>query len=51
MFISYIASTSNDLAKESKRQTISADDVHKALEECDFTEFSEPLEQRLTGVR
>lgn len=49
VFISYISSTSNDIAKEAKRLTISAEDVHKALEDCEFSEFSRMLEWRLSG--
>lgn len=39
----------NDICKESKRQTINADDVLKALEEIDFPEFVEPLKVALEG--
>lgn len=39
----------NDICKESKRQTINADDVLKALEEIDFVEFVEPLKTSLEG--
>jgi len=31
------------MCKESKRQTINADDVLKALDEMEFSEFVEPL--------
>ena len=50
VFISYITSTSNDIAREFKRQTISADDVRHALEDCDFMDFMEPLEERMSGA-
>jgi len=43
VFISYIASTANDCAKDNKRQTIGADDVFTALEELGFTELLGPL--------
>jgi hypothetical protein len=37
------------MCKESKRQTINADDVLKALDEMDFPEFVEPLRTSLQG--
>lgn len=49
VFISYISCTSNDIAREAKRQTISAADVLQALEDCDFAEFGEPLEKKMAG--
>ncbi|GFZ20205.1 nuclear factor Y, subunit B11 [Actinidia rufa] len=39
----------NDVCKESKRQTINADDVFKALEEIEFPEFVVPLKASLEG--
>lgn len=39
----------NEICRESKRQTINADDVLKAVEELDFPEFSEPLMRCLSG--
>lgn len=39
----------NEICRESKRQTINADDVLKAVEELDFTEFCEPLNAALAG--
>lgn len=39
----------NDICKESKRQTINADDVLKALEEMEFPEFIGPLRASLGG--
>lgn len=39
----------NEICRESKRQTINADDVFKAVEELDFPEFSEPLMRCLAG--
>ena len=41
--------SANDMCKESKRQTISADDVLKALDEMEFSEFVEPLRTALQG--
>ncbi len=49
VFINYLASTAHECAKEGKRVTISAADVFKALEELDFTEFVQPLQQYLEG--
>ena len=37
------------MCKESKRQTINADDVLKALDEMEFSEFVEPLRTSLQG--
>jgi hypothetical protein len=37
------------MCKESKRQTINADDVLKALDEMEFAEFVEPLGTSLRG--
>ncbi|XP_022858667.1 DNA polymerase epsilon subunit 3 isoform X2 [Olea europaea var. sylvestris] len=39
IFIHYLSATANDICKESKRQTINAEDVFKALEEIEFSEF------------
>ncbi|GJM99591.1 hypothetical protein PR202_ga16711 [Eleusine coracana subsp. coracana] len=36
IFIHYLSATANDMCKESKRQTINADDVLKALDEMEF---------------
>lgn len=41
--------SANDICKESKRQTINAEDVFKALEEIEFPEFIEPLRASLEG--
>lgn len=39
----------NDICKESKRQTINAEDVLTALEEMEFPEFIGPLRASLDG--
>lgn len=39
----------NDICKESKRQTINAEDVLKAIEAIDFNEFVDPLRDSLDG--
>jgi histone H3/H4 len=49
LFIYYVTSTANDICRESKRQTISAEDVFKALGEIDFEEFVKPLRDSLQG--
>lgn len=41
----------NDITRTSKRHTISTQDVMKALDEVDFSEFVAPLEQCLAGSR
>ncbi|XP_057954443.1 DNA polymerase II subunit B4 [Malania oleifera] len=51
IFIHYISATANDICKESKRQTINADDVLKALEEIEFPEFVHPLRASLDDFR
>ncbi|XAR60144.1 DNA-directed DNA polymerase [Bertholletia excelsa] len=51
IFIHYLSATANDICKESKRQTINADDVFKALEEIEFPEFIGPLKASLEEFR
>ncbi|XP_016488440.1 uncharacterized protein LOC107808429 [Nicotiana tabacum] len=51
IFIHYLSATANDICKESKRQTINAEDVFKALEEIEFPEFIEPLRASLEVFR
>ncbi|XP_031265957.1 DNA polymerase epsilon subunit 3 isoform X1 [Pistacia vera] len=51
IFIHYLSATANDICKESKRQTINADDVLKAIEEIDFPEFVGPLKASLDEFR
>ncbi|RLM86054.1 DNA polymerase epsilon subunit 3 [Panicum miliaceum] len=51
IFIHYLSATANDMCKESKRQTINADDVLKALDEMEFSEFLEPLRTSLQEFR
>ncbi|KAL9274737.1 DNA polymerase II subunit B4-like protein [Drosera capensis] len=43
IFIHYLSATANDICKESRRQTINAEVVLKAVEEIEFPEFIEPL--------
>ena len=42
IFIHILTSTANDICRDGKRQTISVDDVFKAVEELEFGEFGEP---------
>ncbi|KAI5388735.1 DNA polymerase II subunit B4 isoform X1 [Lathyrus oleraceus] len=51
IFIHYLSATANDICKESKRQIINAEDVFKALEETEFTEFVSPLKDSLEEFR
>ncbi|KAJ8768053.1 hypothetical protein K2173_020993 [Erythroxylum novogranatense] len=51
IFIHYLSATANDICKESKRQTINADDVVKAIEEIEFPEFIAPLKASLSEFR
>ncbi|KAL9660478.1 hypothetical protein QQ045_025293 [Rhodiola kirilowii] len=51
IFIHYLSATANDICKESKRQTMNADDVLKAIEEIDFPEFLGPLKATLEGKK
>ena len=49
IFIHYLTSTANDICRDGKRQTISVEDVFKAIDELEFGEFGDPLRQALTG--
>ncbi|XP_047157156.1 DNA polymerase epsilon subunit 3 [Vigna umbellata] len=51
IFIHYLSATANDICKESKRQIVSAEDVFKALEETEFSEFVRPLKASLEEFR
>lgn len=51
VFINYITATANDICKEHKRQTISVDDILKALEDTDFLELLTPLKQSLDAFK
>jgi len=50
LFIYYLTATANDICKDAKRQTISADDVIAALTDLEFEEFVEPLKEALEGL-
>jgi histone H3/H4 len=51
VLINFLTVTSNDICKEKKRQTISADDVLQALEDLDFSDMVAPLQVALDGAR
>ncbi|KAL6199510.1 hypothetical protein ACLB2K_029294 [Fragaria x ananassa] len=51
IFIHYLSATANDICRGSKRQTINADDVFKALEDIEFPEFVDPLKASLEELR
>ncbi|KAL3692604.1 hypothetical protein R1sor_006255 [Riccia sorocarpa] len=51
IFIHYLSATANDICRESKRQTINAEDVLRAVEEVEFGEFVEPLQTALEAYR
>jgi len=51
IFIHYLSATANDICNESKRQTINADDVMKAIEEMEFPELLDPLKTSLEVFR
>uniref|UniRef100_A0A2N9ISH8 Core Histone H2A/H2B/H3 domain-containing protein n=1 Tax=Fagus sylvatica TaxID=28930 RepID=A0A2N9ISH8_FAGSY len=51
IFIHYLSATANDICRESKRQTMNADDVLKALEEIEFPDFLNPLKASLDEFR
>lgn len=49
VFVSYLTSAANDICKEAKRQTISAEDVFTALQDLDFGELVPPTKDALEG--
>ncbi|XP_028756857.1 DNA polymerase epsilon subunit 3 [Neltuma alba] len=51
IFIHYLSATANDICKEARRQIINADDVFKALEETEYSEFVQPLKASLEEFR
>ena len=50
IFIHFLTATANEVCHESKRLTINADDVLKAIEDVEFHEFVEPLREALAGA-
>ncbi|XP_046735098.1 DNA polymerase epsilon subunit 3 [Diprion similis] len=51
IFILYITSTANTIAKKGKRKTISGTDVIQAIEEIEFDQFLEPLQEALENFK
>ncbi|CAH9050162.1 unnamed protein product [Cuscuta europaea] len=51
IFIHYLSAAANDNCMDSKRQTMSAEDVFKALEDIEFSEFVDPLRASLEEFR
>nr|GLL32391.1 DNA polymerase epsilon subunit 3 [Ipomoea trifida]GMD22936.1 DNA polymerase epsilon subunit 3 [Ipomoea batatas]GMD56078.1 DNA polymerase epsilon subunit 3 [Ipomoea batatas] len=51
IFIHYLSAAANDVCMESKRQTMNAEDVFKALDEIEFSEFTDPLRASLEEFR
>ena len=51
IFIHYITATANEICRDSRRQTISVDDVFRAIEELEFGEFGDALKSALEGKR
>ncbi|KAK9500976.1 hypothetical protein O3M35_002121 [Rhynocoris fuscipes] len=47
IYILYITSAANNVATQSSRKTISANDVFKALEETEFSSFIKPIQEAL----
>eukprot|EP00951_Prasinocladus_malaysianus_P028879 scaffold264761_cov23-Prasinocladus_malaysianus.AAC.1 len=50
LFVHYLTATANDVCKDAKRQTISANDVFTALDDMDFGELTQPLRQAMEGT-
>lgn len=51
IFIHYLTATANEICRDGRRQTISVDDVLRAIEELEFAEFGEVLKLALEGER
>ncbi|XWS71462.1 hypothetical protein CRYUN_Cryun03dG0139900 [Craigia yunnanensis] len=51
IFIHYLSATANDICKESRRQTMNAEDIFRALEEIEFTDFVKPLKSSLAEFK
>jgi DNA polymerase epsilon subunit 3 len=51
LFIHYLTATANDICKDGKRQTISADDVLTALADLELPELVEPLQEALEAFK
>lgn len=49
VFVWYVTSTANDICRQSKRQTVGAEDVLRALDDLEFGEFVPQLKDALEG--
>lgn len=49
VFVWYVTSTANDICRQSKRQTVGAEDVLRALRDLEFGEFVPSLKEALEG--
>lgn len=47
IFIHYLTATANEVCRDHKRSTISAEDVLAAIEECDFEELKDEVRATL----
>ena len=47
VFVQFLTATANDFAKSCNRTTVAANHILGAIDEIDFKEFKEPLEQAL----
>jgi DNA polymerase epsilon subunit 3 len=51
IFIHYITATANEISRDHKRSTISAEDVLAAIEECDFGDLKDEVHQFQSNKR
>ncbi|XP_012268525.1 DNA polymerase epsilon subunit 3 [Athalia rosae] len=51
IFILYVTSAANTVAKKGKRKTISGSDVIQAMEDIEFDQFIEPLQEALENFK
>lgn len=51
IFIHYLTATANEICRDGRRQTISVEDVFRAIEELEFGDFGEALKVALEGER
>ncbi|XP_012287304.1 DNA polymerase epsilon subunit 3 [Orussus abietinus] len=51
IFILYLTSSANSVAKKANRKTISSADVIQAMEDIDFDQFIEPLQEALENFK
>lgn len=51
IFILYLTSSANMIAKKNNRKTVSAPDVIQAMDEIEFEQFNEPLKEALENYK